>query len=92
MNENAGTVTLPEANTDVKVLCNKVYESANVLQVAGADDKLFRFAAKTIVSGSDVLLTIKLDDESKAKITVNCDKMVIGSMLLKDLKTNLAKE
>ena len=92
MNENTGTVDLPDVNLEPKSLCNKIYETANVLQVGGSEENRYRFAGKTIVSGSDVLVTVKIGDDNKAKITVNCDKMVIGSMLMKDLKTNLVKE
>jgi hypothetical protein len=30
--------------------------------------------------------------EDTAKVTVNCEKMVVGSMLFKDLKSILAKD
>ena len=46
--------------------------------------------AKTASGRADTLITVKVTD-SKAKVTVNCEKMVICSMLLKDLKTSLLK-
>ena len=45
---------------------------------------------KTVSTGADVLVTVKHQD-TKTQIIVNCDKLVIGSMLLKDLKVSLLK-
>ena len=92
MNENTGNVDLPSSNTTPHAICTKVHQAANVLQVPSSDENVFRFASKTISSGVDTLVTVKLKNDGKAAVVVNCEKMVIGSMLLKELKTSLLKE
>lgn len=90
MNENSCSVELPESNQEPQEICNVVYSTANVAQVGSSQPETLRFAGRTISSGSDALITItKLSSSVKAKVTVNCEKMVIGSMLLKDLKSSL---
>jgi AP-3 complex subunit beta len=84
MNENTGKVDVA-SDCDV---CKKVYEVANVLQVS-ASNNVYRFASRTVADATDTLVTVTLAD-SKATISVNCEKMVIGSMLLKDLKGSLS--
>lgn len=49
----------------------------------------FRFAAQTLASKSLVLVMIKLLDDDQMELCVNCEKMVIGSILLNELKSNL---
>ena len=90
MNENTGSLTLPSANLTPQVLCNKVYKVANVLFVPASTENSYYFAAKSVATDSDLLISIKVSD-GKANVKVNCDKMVIGSMLLKDLKDSLLK-
>ena len=90
MTENSATVDIPNKNNNAKAICNCVYEVANVLPVQASDENVYRFAGKTSSGGTDTLITVKVT-ESKAKVTVNCEKMVICSMLLKDLKTSLSK-
>lgn len=48
-----------------------------------------RFAAHTLASKSLVLVTIKVTGNECLEICVNCEKMVIGSILLTELKSNL---
>lgn len=48
-----------------------------------------RFAAYTLASKSLVLVTIKIISNECLEICVNCEKMVIGSILLNELKSNL---
>lgn len=91
MNENTGTVELPESSRDAQDICNTVYGVCNVAQVPSSQANVYTFAGRTISSGSDALVSVAMASESKAKVTVNCDKMVIGSMLLKDLKSELVK-
>lgn len=90
MTENAGTVDLPEENCEAQAICKKVYTVANVLQVQVTDPSLYCFAAKTTSAAVDTLISLSVT-EAKAKITINCEKMVIGSMLLKDLKQALSQ-
>lgn len=48
-----------------------------------------RFAAYTLASKSLVLVTAKFIDTEKLEVCVNCEKMVIGSILLNEFKSNL---
>jgi AP-3 complex subunit beta len=50
---------------------------------------VFRFAGQTLSSKSLVLVTIKMQENDQANISVNCEKMVIGSMLLNEIKSHL---
>ena len=60
-----------------------------MLQVPSTDPVTFNFAALTLASSTLVLVQVKVTEE-KAKIKVNSEKMVIGTMLLKDLKRLLS--
>jgi AP-3 complex subunit beta len=91
MTENTGKVTLPEKKNDAKSVVTNVLTVANMLQVAsGETDTVYRFAAKTMSEGVLVLVSVSVQGES-ANIVVNCEKMVIGTMLLKDLKSVLGQ-
>lgn len=46
---------------------------------------IYRFAGRTVTSSSLVLVTVATKDEGAAQLTVNCEKMVIGTMLVKDI-------
>ena len=93
MNENLDTFEIPSTNTTQKTIMLRVGEVANVQVVPASDpDTLtYRFAGKTISAGTLVLVQVKLIEGGKAKILVNCEKMVIGSMLMKDVKKSLMK-
>lgn len=49
------------------------------------DYPVHRFAGRTVTSGSLVLVTVATKEEGAAQLTVNCEKMVIGTMLVKDI-------
>ncbi len=49
------------------------------------DHPVHRFAGRTVTSGSLVLVTVATKEEGAAQLTVNCEKMVIGTMLVKDI-------
>ena len=85
MTENTCKVTLEEDKTDMKSIINCVHRVANVLLVPSTDDNAFRFSAQTMATGTLVLVSV-IVKELLAKLTVNCEKMVIGTMLMKDLK------
>ena len=44
-----------------------------------------RFAGRTVTSSSLVLVTVATKEEGAAQLTINCEKMVIGTMLVKDI-------
>lgn len=49
------------------------------------DHPVYRFAGRTVSSSSLVLVTVATKEEGAAQLTVNCEKMVIGTMLVKDI-------
>uniref|UniRef100_A0A8C9W3D8 AP-3 complex subunit beta n=1 Tax=Scleropages formosus TaxID=113540 RepID=A0A8C9W3D8_SCLFO len=63
----------------------KVTAAANVGQVPCGSDQEYRFAGKTMTSNSLVLVTVITKRDRTAQLTVNCEKMVIGTMLVKDI-------
>lgn len=46
---------------------------------------VYRFAGRTVTSGSLVLITVVTKEDGAAQLTVNCEKMLIGTMLVKDV-------
>uniref|UniRef100_A0A0B7B0H2 AP-3 complex subunit beta n=1 Tax=Arion vulgaris TaxID=1028688 RepID=A0A0B7B0H2_9EUPU len=88
MNENRESCDIVENKRTPEGICISVLSASNVLQVPSSDPEVFNFAAHTLASTSMVLISVKLSGKT-AKITVNCEKMVIGTMLLKDLKKAL---
>lgn len=44
-----------------------------------------RFSGRTVTSSSLVLVTVASKEEGTAQLMVNCEKMVIGTMLVKDI-------
>jgi len=90
MNENSTTVELPASCPDAQMICPRVYEVANVLLVSSSQPDTLFFAAQSAANSSDVLIEVKVS-EGRAMLKVNCDMIVIGQMLLKDLKTVLAR-
>lgn len=93
MNEHSATIeTAVEKPAALRL---KIFEVANVAAVVsatltdGIDDKLLYFAGQTMTSKSLVLITVERKDAGKLLVTVNCEKMVVGSMLLNEIKTAL---
>lgn len=88
MNEHTDKV---KTALESKDLSQRVFETANLGAIISTELNTFRFAGQTLSSKSLVLVTVQLDEESKtANIIVNCEKMVVGSMLLNEIKTALA--
>lgn len=93
MNEHTGVVNIPSINCNDKKIIQKVYEAANILQVPSMDDNILRFGGQT--ASGKLLLLVSLaaaEGSEEHRITVNCEKMVVGSMLLKELQETLKKE
>ena len=88
MNEVSDKVPIPEPANSDKAIVARVAEVANVQLVPASDPagRTCRFAARTLSKGSLVLVTV-----GQGKITTNCEKMVIGNMLVKDIKKALQK-
>uniref|UniRef100_A0A672J7A1 AP-3 complex subunit beta n=1 Tax=Salarias fasciatus TaxID=181472 RepID=A0A672J7A1_SALFA len=67
------------------LLFQKVTAAANLSRVPCGSDRECRFAGRTVTSGSLVLVTVATGEDGSAQLTVNCEKMVIGTMLVKDI-------
>lgn len=89
MTESEATIDLPMNQANPQSICRAVVEVANVIQVPTTEENVYRFASKTVSNGVDALIQVVVKDKCKAKVKVNCEKMVIGNMLLKDLKKTL---
>ncbi|XP_065179887.1 AP-3 complex subunit beta-1-like [Sycon ciliatum] len=93
MNESTGQATLKSAQ-EMHSLCQCVLHSAGLSLVQrsgndGDDDSTLFFAGRTTSGHVTVLLRVAMDG-TDVKLTCNCEKMVIGSMLLKEIKTAFA--
>ncbi|KXJ22678.1 AP-3 complex subunit beta-2 [Exaiptasia diaphana] len=87
MNESSTSVDIPSSNCTKQNICSRVLEAACVIPVDNLDgDNLYGFSGKTISSGTPVLVTVKVGQNGKgSSVTVNCEKMVISSMLGKEI-------
>ena len=91
MNETTSKVdSLPSAESDEATIRKKIYNITNVLQVPSAtfaEDKVLKFAGQSLASKSIVLISVKMEEsDNSAMITINCEKIVIGNMLAKEIK------
>ncbi|CAN8027190.1 unnamed protein product [Ixodes persulcatus] len=87
MNESSCPLDVEDGGKATK----QIYAAANLLLLDEAEPGVLRFAGQTLASASLVLVSIQLSDGAcKGSLTVNCEKMVIGSMLLKELKEALS--
>uniref|UniRef100_A0A8C7HRF2 AP-3 complex subunit beta n=1 Tax=Oncorhynchus kisutch TaxID=8019 RepID=A0A8C7HRF2_ONCKI len=91
MNESSATITMAAENMTSQPISRPVATVANLGMVPSSQDNVHRFAGKTANSGAVVLVTVELRGESTALITINTEKSVMGSMLLRDLKLALAQ-
>lgn len=92
MNESSGEGSV-SANADLSAVCRTIHEAANLASVstglAGSDTPTLLFAGQTVSGKVTVLLTVVRQRPDKVKLTVNCEKMVISSMLVKEIKAAL---
>ncbi|XP_064860771.1 AP-3 complex subunit beta-1-like isoform X2 [Oncorhynchus nerka] len=91
MNESSATITMAAENTTRQPISRQVATVANLGVVLSGQDNIHRFAGKTASSGAVVLVTVELRESSAALITINTEKSVMGPMLLRDLKSALAR-
>uniref|UniRef100_A0A146LRT5 AP-3 complex subunit beta n=1 Tax=Lygus hesperus TaxID=30085 RepID=A0A146LRT5_LYGHE len=85
MNEHTEKVT---PSKPVAKIPESVYEVANLFLLPAVEPNIFRFAGQTMASNSLVLVTIKTAvDTGEIEVIVNCEKMVVGSLLLREIKT-----
>ncbi|PIN97200.1 hypothetical protein AB205_0098060 [Aquarana catesbeiana] len=85
MNEITEKLTLSGKYNSDHVIVQRVISAANMNRVPCGADKEYRFAAKTVTSGTLVLVTLTMKDASPALLTINSEKMVIATMLAKDI-------
>ncbi|XP_013909141.1 PREDICTED: AP-3 complex subunit beta-1-like [Thamnophis sirtalis] len=91
MNEVSATISVAPQNTTRLMILQKVTSIANLGGVPSGEDNIHRFAAKTVHSGSLVLVTVELEEGSTAQLFINTEKTVIGSILLRELKPVLSQ-
>lgn len=91
MNETSATITMATANCSSQAISKQVLSVANVGVVSSTQNNLHRFAGRTVSSGALVLVSLQLKESSTALLTINTEKSVMGSMLLRDLKQALAQ-
>ncbi|XP_078541103.1 AP-3 complex subunit beta-2 isoform X1 [Lissotriton helveticus] len=85
MNEITEKVTLPAKCQSDHAIVQRVTSAANLSRVPCGADNECRFAAKTVSSGNLVLVTLATKESGASQLTVNSEKMVIGTMLVKDI-------
>ncbi|NXV67659.1 AP3B2 protein, partial [Molothrus ater] len=85
MSEITEKLTLPEKCRSDHTIVQQVTSAANVGRVPCGASNEYRFAGKTVTSGSLVLITLERREGSTAQLTINSEKMVIGTMLVKDI-------
>lgn len=95
MNEHSATIAVPDAIA-LTTIRGKIFEVANVAVVSpmapneDTNIQTLLFAGQTMASQSLVLIAIAFNaSEKQVAVTVNCEKMVVGSMLLNDIKVAL---
>ncbi|XP_075252326.1 AP-3 complex subunit beta-1-like isoform X4 [Convolutriloba macropyga] len=89
MNENECKVESLTEDLEESEILRRVFTICNVGQVPSQSDNysnIYMFCGVTASSATPVLISINL---RKKKLTVNCEKMVIGSKLMKELKESL---
>lgn len=91
MNETSAVIIVAPQNFTSSVILQKVVNVANVGVVPSGQDNIHRFAAKTVHSGSLLLVTVELKEGSTAQLIINTEKTVIGSVLLRELKPVLSQ-
>uniref|UniRef100_A0AAY5ETU5 AP-3 complex subunit beta n=1 Tax=Electrophorus electricus TaxID=8005 RepID=A0AAY5ETU5_ELEEL len=90
MNESSATIAMTPESITSQPLHRKVVNMANVGVVPSGQNNVHRFAAKLVSSGALVLVCV-VQKDSGAQLTVNTEKTIIGSMLLRELQTVLSQ-
>lgn len=93
MTESNCKVSLRAEFSDKRQLQNKIFEVANVAAISHNETTdLLLFAGQTLNSKSLVLISIVHDEESvAASLTVNCEKLVVSSILMNEIKDSIKK-
>lgn len=93
MSESSCKVSLRAEFHDKRQLLTRIYEIANVASINHSDSvDLLLLAGQTMCSKSLVLISIDFESETKtATLTVNCEKLVVGSILMNEIKDAIKK-
>lgn len=90
MNEHTSKI---EVQSNISIIQHGIFETANLALIAnnsGSDGDLLLFSGQTMSSQSLVLVIVeRKNNTNNLAITVNCEKMVIGSMLLSEIKNSI---
>lgn len=79
------SAVLKDVSLNKQEIKDKVYRCINTILVEGCDDEVMRFASQTMSSSALVLISAVRTDLD-LKLTVNCEKMAVGQMLLSQIK------
>ncbi|CAO1380370.1 unnamed protein product [Diamesa hyperborea] len=94
MTESQCKVNLRAELCDKRSLQSRIQEVANVASTPTMDaTNLLLFAGQTMNSKSLVLITIQLEEENcqSATLTTNCEKLVVSSILMNEIKDAIKK-
>ncbi|KAG5667756.1 hypothetical protein PVAND_015726 [Polypedilum vanderplanki] len=92
MSEATCKVQLKAELCDKRAMQMKIYEIANVAAIDHSEtNDLLLFAGQTMNSKSLVLISIEFTSQDTATVTVNCEKVVIGSILINEIKDAIKK-
>ncbi|KAM3600313.1 uncharacterized protein V6R79_021416 [Siganus canaliculatus] len=91
MNESSATITMATANASSQAISKQVLSVANVGVVSSGQSDVHRFAGRAVSSGALVLVSLELKESCAALLTINTEKSVMASMLLRDLKQALVQ-
>lgn len=65
----------------------RIYEVANVAEIQCHEKDCFWFAGQTVSFKSLVLIMLQIQENGACNLTINCENIVIGSMLINEIKT-----
>lgn len=89
MNEHTGKL---DTQSNIAAIQHSIFETANLALIANnneSDRDVLLFAGQTMSSQSLVLVTVERNNSNAIQLTLNCEKMVIGSMLLNEIKNSI---
>jgi len=90
MNEHCSSIPLCKDFVDITFLRQKLFECINVAAIpTNAEGKLM-FVGQTLSAKVLILITLEWKENDNLIITVNCERMVIGSMVMNELKNFLS--
>ena len=95
MNESSLVVDIPKENCDNKTLVGRVLSCSNVASLPAtpaSPNTIYRFSGSAVSSGVPVLITVDVKEGgTSSKVTVNCEKMTINSILAKEIAASVEK-